>query len=175
MRYNVFTLLARLGFGNKRSATQVFYNRVVAAARDPRLYKLPFSVPDTPEGRFEALNIHLWLVLRGLKGDARANVLMGLFARDLDASARELGVGDLSVGKKVKDLVAIFYGRIILYDRALKQDDSRMALQEAFGTPVPALADLLPAYAQRIEHWLNTNSSNDFPLWVDAQDSRLNN
>ena len=101
MRCNVFTLLARLGLGHKGSAAQDLYTGLVAAARDPRLYAPPFLLPDTPAGRFESLNVHLWLVLWALKGEARAGALMGLFTRDLDASARELGVGDLSVGKKI--------------------------------------------------------------------------
>ena len=169
MRCNVFTLLARLSWRHKRSTAQVLYTQIVGAARDSRLYRPPFSVPDTPAGRFEALNLHLWLVLRGLKGDARANTLMALFANDLDASARELGVGDLSVGKRVKDLVAIFYGRIILYDRALKQDDSWASLQEAFGIAIPALAERLPSYAQKIEDWLNNpHEKSTFPHWADT-------
>ena len=64
-------------------------------------------MPDTLEGRFEALCLHVILALRGaarLPPPAAdvAQDLADAFFRDLDASLREMGVGDTVVPKRMK-------------------------------------------------------------------------
>lgn len=99
------------------------YNAAVAQARSPGFY-LHAGVPDTVEGRFEMVMLHTFLVLRRLKmlGEpARAigQRLFDILFDDMDQTLREMGVGDLSVGKKIKGLAAAFYGRIAAYDEGL--------------------------------------------------------
>ena len=48
----------------------------------------------------------------------------GFCTRPLLSALRELGVGDLSVGKKMKKLGRAFYGRVKIYDEALTAGDS---------------------------------------------------
>ncbi len=89
------------------------YGEVVAWARDPVLYA-EHGVPDTPEGRFEMLALHLVAAACGLRraGEAAlAQALVDLFFADLDRSLREMGVGDLSVGRQVKRLGELFLAR----------------------------------------------------------------
>src|ERR1700761_3916367 len=98
------------------------YAAAVAQARQPGLYE-PLGAPDTPEGRFELYTLHVVLILRRLKrqGPQAAETAQGLFdayLRGLDDGLREMGVGDLSVGKKMRKLGEAFYGRAKAYDAA---------------------------------------------------------
>ncbi len=92
----------------------------MAAARHPRLYA-DWGVPDTLDGRFDMITLHTYLVLERLKGEEPEfrQAVVDEFFRDMDRSLREMGVGDLSVGKKVRKMAESFYGRIAAYDAAL--------------------------------------------------------
>ncbi len=89
-------------------------------------------MPDTLDGRFDMITLHTFLVLDRLKGTEqsfRQDLVDELF-RDMDRSLREMGVGDLSVGKKVRKMAEVFYGRIAAYDQAVAagQDALRAAI-----------------------------------------------
>ncbi|MDB5365463.1 MAG: ubiquinol-cytochrome c chaperone [Rhodospirillales bacterium] len=101
------------------------YKRMVELARAPRFYA-ELGVPDTVEGRFEMISLHVALLLRRLHGvdGALAEAVIKTMWADLDVAIRELGIGDLSVGKKMKLLAQNFYGRAAAYDQALKSEDS---------------------------------------------------
>lgn len=131
------SFIARL-FSQDKTPQQL-YTAILTASRQTVLYQQPGGVPDTVEGRFELLCLHLWVVLRVLgQGSKTGQTLFNIFCADLDASARELGVGDLSVGKKVKAMVAVFYGRALQYDAARAEIPSFItALQRA----LPGLSD----------------------------------
>ncbi|MEO1251502.1 MAG: ubiquinol-cytochrome C chaperone family protein [Pseudomonadota bacterium] len=129
-----------------------------AAAEQARA--LPFyetlGVPDTIEGRFELVALHVWLVLRRLKEEAGAKdvsqrVFDAMFA-SFDAALRETGVGDLVVGKKIRKLAENFYGRVAAYNDALGGEDG--ALEGALARNVyestdPAVAGRLADYVRR--------------------------
>jgi cytochrome b pre-mRNA-processing protein 3 len=104
------------------------YGAIVAAARHPRLYA-DWQVADSVDGRFDMITLHTFLVLDRLKGaehDFR-QALVDEFFRDMDRSLREMGVGDLSVGKKVRKMAEAFFGRISAYDQALPQGGEALA------------------------------------------------
>lgn len=111
----------------RRRAVEGLHGAINAAARRPGLYT-GLGVPDTVEGRFEALCLHVFLVLRRLDrlpapaADVAQDLVNAVFAQ-LDASLRELGVGDLGVGKRMKKLGAAFYGRAGGYAAALDAGD----------------------------------------------------
>jgi cytochrome b pre-mRNA-processing protein 3 len=123
--------------------------RIDAAVREPALY-LRLNVPDTAEGRFETLALHMVLVLRTLRrlpppAEDVAQDVVDSFFRQLDASLREMGVGDMGVPKRMKKLAQAFYGRAAAYDAALDSGDpDRVAnvLAEAFGQSPEALRGL---------------------------------
>jgi len=106
-----------------RRQARRLYTTVAAISREPELY-LSLGVPDTVEGRFESLSLHVALLLRRLKQlpppavEVSKDVVDHFFA-DLDAALRELGVGDLSVGKRIKKLAQAFYGQAKALDEAL--------------------------------------------------------
>ena len=111
----------------RRRTIRALHLRVAEAARAPGLYG-PLGVPDTVEGRFEALVLHVVLVLRRLgqlpppSGDVAQDLVDAVFLQ-LDASLRELGVGDMGVPKRMKKLGASFYARAGAYGAALDAGD----------------------------------------------------
>jgi cytochrome b pre-mRNA-processing protein 3 len=104
-------------------AGRALFDLAAAQARTPALYR-DGGVPDTVEGRFECYALHIDLVLHRLKGQGpeAAEVGQALFDRfldNLDEGLRDMGVGDLSVGKKMRKLGEAIYGRMKGYDAAL--------------------------------------------------------
>ena len=103
------------------------YGAIVAQARLPAFY-VEFGVPDTMEGRFDLLVLHLVLVLRrlsraGERGREFGQQLFDAFCRDLDGNLREMGVGDLAVPKRMRGFGEAFYGRQGAYLAALDAND----------------------------------------------------
>ncbi len=112
------------------------YGAVVAQAREPAFY-VDFGINDTLEGRYELIVLHMFLVLEKLReafpGDTRwSRILIERFVTDMDDCMRELGVGDMTVPKRVKGAAAGLYGRAQRYREAsgLGQDALAVALSE---------------------------------------------
>lgn len=118
------------GFGSNRKAAEALYEEVVHQSRQPVFY-LEAEVPDTVDGRFEMISLHAFLLMRRLKfddsnmGELSQDVFDLMFA-DMDQSLREIGVGDLGVGKRVKKMAKIFYGRVVAYETALDGGDEAL-------------------------------------------------
>jgi cytochrome b pre-mRNA-processing protein 3 len=88
------------------------------------LFYRDLGVPDTVNGRFDLLVLHLWMVLRRLRfiedgGASASQALFDHFCDDMDANLREMGVGDLAVPKRMQAFGEAFYGRAAAYDQAL--------------------------------------------------------
>ena len=109
------------------------YGMIVAQARMPCFYR-DYGVADTVNGRFDLMVLHVALVLDRMAAEASLGALgQGLFDRfwqDMDHNLREMGVGDLSVPKKMQALGEAFYGRAKAY-RAALAEGSDAALAEA--------------------------------------------
>jgi cytochrome b pre-mRNA-processing protein 3 len=105
-----------------RGTIEVIYGMIVAQAREPLFYQA-MGVPDTVNGRFDMVLLHLWMVLRRLRrapgGAELCQALFDHFCGDMDANLRELGVGDLTVPKRMQKFGEAFYGRSAAYDLAL--------------------------------------------------------
>lgn len=105
------------------------YAAVVAQARRPEFYTV-LGVPDTPDGRYDMIALHVCLVLRRLRAsdDVRARpfaqALFDTMFADMDQNLREMGVGDLGVGRKVKALAKGLYGRLAAYGAGLDNADA---------------------------------------------------
>jgi len=119
------------------------YGMIVAQARSGAFYT-DYRIPDTLEGRFELIVLHLVLVLRRFGRDT-ANIrafggrrrsgslgqlLFDAFCRDLDANLREMGVGDMAVPRRMRRFGEAFYGRQGAYQAALEAADPQ-ALENA--------------------------------------------
>jgi cytochrome b pre-mRNA-processing protein 3 len=109
---------------------EAIYGMIVTQAREPLFYR-NLAVPDTVNGRFDLLVLHLWLVLRRLKpiegGAALSQMLFDRFCDDMDGNLREMGVGDLTVPKRMQAFGEAFYGRAAAYDLALTAGEEPLA------------------------------------------------
>ncbi len=115
----------------KRTA-QNLYGSIVAQARHEPFYT-DYGVPDTLEGRFELLVIHVFIMLEGLRRSdgsehELARHLVDMFIADMDATMRELGVGDVTVPKKIRVLAEVFFDRLRAY-RAAVGDGGQNAIK----------------------------------------------
>jgi cytochrome b pre-mRNA-processing protein 3 len=116
-----------LGRAPEQETAARLYAALSAQARAPVLFA-ELGVPDTLDGRFDSLCLHMSLVIRRLArdrdpGDAVARRLYDCMFKDMDASLRELGVGDLGVGKRVREMAEGLMGRIKAYGEALDSSD----------------------------------------------------
>jgi cytochrome b pre-mRNA-processing protein 3 len=110
-----------------------------------------WGVPDSPEGRFEMIALHLILVLRRLGDEAEpgrrlARALTEAFVIDIDDTLREMAVGDLAVPRHVKRAVAVLHDRYATYGAALDAAADR----ESLVTAVRARLSALPG-AERLD------------------------
>lgn len=110
-----------------QAAARRLYRQAVDRARQPVFY-LHRGVPDTPDGRFDMVVLHVVLVMRRLKRDHEktaetAQALFDLMFADMDQNLREMGVGDVGVGPRIKGMAKGFFGRLAAYDHALSTGD----------------------------------------------------
>jgi cytochrome b pre-mRNA-processing protein 3 len=105
------------------------YHTIVEQARHPVFYE-EFGVPDTANGRFDMIVLHCFCVMQRLKNEPEgfdlSQTLMTVVVDDLDRNLREMGVGDLSVGKKMKRIAEGFYGRLEAYGDGLQGDGATL-------------------------------------------------
>ena len=119
--------------GERKLAAQaaVQYAAVSHAAREPRLYA-EFGVSDTVDGRLEMLVLHLVLAMDRVRqiepdGEATARALGEAFVTHMDDTMRAIGVGDLSVPRKVKKAAAALYDAHLEYGPALTATGDSLA------------------------------------------------
>ena len=96
------------------------YGEIVAAARQPQFYR-DWAIPDTIDGRFDMLVLHLAMVIARLKDvdQETRQKLIDQFCVDMDDNLREQGASDVSVGKKVRHMAEAFQGRYVAYESAI--------------------------------------------------------
>jgi cytochrome b pre-mRNA-processing protein 3 len=137
------------------------YGAIVAQARLPTFYA-EWGVPDTLEARFDLLVLHVHLLFRRLaNGSAEARAVgQGLFDRfiaDMDASLRELGVGDLGVPRRMREMGEAFYGRAAAYDAAFAHADDSL-LVDALMRNVYSGRDGAEPFARRLAHYVRATA-----------------
>ncbi|HUU24211.1 MAG TPA: ubiquinol-cytochrome C chaperone family protein [Methyloceanibacter sp.] len=127
----------------KRAQADDLYGAIVARARLPVFYQ-GLGVPDTLEGRFVMLSLHLFAVLHRLNAGSQqapdmahemAQALVDRFTTDMDTVLRELGVSDLKVPKKVRGLAASGAALMQTYEAALAEGEG--ALTAAIASALP--------------------------------------
>src|ERR1700760_3985570 len=105
-----------------RGTIEAIYGMIVTQAREPLFYR-DLAVPDTVNGRFDLLILHLGRVLAQLRAAegaaAMSQALFDHFCNDMDDNLREMGVGDLTVPKRMQAFGEAFYGRTAAYDMGL--------------------------------------------------------
>ena len=145
----------------RRDAADRAYGAIVAQARQPEFFTA-LGVPDTLDGRFELICLHAYCFLRRLKAEGSAAAALGqqivdtMFA-DFDRSLREIGTGDLSVGRQVNRMAEAFYGRIRAYEDGLAGDEE--ALRGALERNVYGTAPASPEQLRRMAAYLRRETA----------------
>ncbi len=148
----------------EQAAATSLYAAIVAQARQPAFFAA-LGVPDTVDGRFEVLMLHGAALINRLKdqgeqADAVNQAVFDALFTDVDDNLRELGVGDLRVGKKVKGMAESFHGRAVALEQALANPDASVleetvwrntyATAEPSSEQVRAMADYVRDIAARL-------------------------
>ena len=120
------------------------YAKAVAQARNPAFYTR-LDVADRIDARFELYTLHVMLLVLRLRdentvqGQDAAQAVFDVYVSALDHALREEGVGDVSVGKKMRKLGEALYGRMNAYEQPLRGSDEAV-LAEAMAKNVYAEA-----------------------------------
>ena len=131
-------------FGRKKpDPSDALYAAIVAAARQPKFFA-DWNVPDTMDGRFDMMVLHIFLVMDrlrtfGAEAEELRQALTDRFFAEMDSALREVGVGDLVVGKKVRKMAEAYFGRATAYTTAMVAGEVEM--QDALARNVFAGAD----------------------------------
>lgn len=140
---------------SRRREAQELYIALVQQSRNPFLYT-DCEVPDTIDGRFDLIVLHVFLMLN-LPHSANDKVMRRLLLEslfdDMDRSLREMGVGDMGVGKRIQKMSKAAFGRLKAYSES---DDTEQSLREALvrnlyrgNAPSPAAMDKLLEYIKK--------------------------
>lgn len=147
------------------AAAERAYRQVVQHARNPVFFKA-LQVPDTVDGRFELICLHAFLFLHRLKSEqpqsaAISQAFFDAMFADMDRGLREMGTGDLSVGRHIKRMAQGFYGRIRAYQHGLGEGEdaalSAALTRNLFGTiearppVIAAMIDYVRRAARELE------------------------
>jgi cytochrome b pre-mRNA-processing protein 3 len=127
----------------RREIVLSLYTRTANASRAAWLY-VDGKVPDTVEGRLDALTLHALIVMRRLKtlpepGPEVAQEFVDMLFQHVDHGLRELGVGDVTVPKRMKKIAQNFYGRVQAYTPPLDAEDAP-GLAAALERNIPGVA-----------------------------------
>jgi cytochrome b pre-mRNA-processing protein 3 len=143
------------------------YGMIVAQARYPGFYR-DYAVPDTVNGRFDLIVLHLALVLSRLAQEPTMQSLgQGVFDRfcqDMDHNLREMGIADLKVPKEMRRMGEAFYGRSQAYRGALSADDDGplvKALQRNIYSGSPVATTAAPRLAAYMREALRDLAAQD--------------
>jgi cytochrome b pre-mRNA-processing protein 3 len=139
-----------------RTDAAELYGAIVAQARLPVFYQR-LGVPDTLEGRFLVLSLHLFAVLQRLKAEGQsphrlAQALTDRFSADMETVLREIGVGDLSIPKKMRRLAAVSASLSEALERATAAGEKAVA--EVLAGALPRDEKLSEAASQALAHYL---------------------
>ena len=90
------------------------YNRLVNLTRNKDLYK-GFTVQDTFSDRLIFLLLHFAFFLKVFKKNNDKKIIQEIYDysfRQLELSIREIGYGDQSINKRMKDYLNLFYSML---------------------------------------------------------------
>lgn len=156
----LYTLFAKPHERARRAAEH--YKSIVAQARRPEFYE-SLGVPDTLDGRFDLIVLHASVYLKRLRaagpqGRDLAQAVFDNMFDNLDQSLRELGVGDVTLPKKIRAMVSAFYGRAAAYDKALDEGDEQ-GLADALVRNIYAGTEPRPDMLSRLGAYLRSTSA----------------
>lgn len=160
----VFDFFDRSGRTSRKAVVTSLHDALNAAARRPVLFD-PLGLADTVEGRFESVTLHTIVLVRRLNalpapGPEIAVDLLDAVFTNFELALRVIGIGDVSVPKRMKKFATSFYGRVGAYEEALAAGDrgalSTALLKNAYAGEVPPeTADRLTEEAFALDRQLD--------------------
>ncbi len=144
------------GSGQHEDVARRLYAGIVEQARQPSFFAA-CGLPDTVDGRFDLLVLHVFLVMHRLKRDRSetaelSQALFDVLFQDMDESLRRMGAGDMGVGHRIKAMAEGFYGRVLAYERALEQGEE--ALQDCVRRNLLGARDGDPGQVQALARYI---------------------
>jgi len=140
----------------RNDAAGLLYAAAVEQARHPKFFT-DWGVPDTVDGRFDMIILHTMLLIRRARGNGKVaaevcQALLNLLFADMDRNLREMGIGDLSVGKHVKKMAKAFYGRAETWETGMDSgvEQLRQNLADTVYRAVTPVDDHLAALADYV-------------------------
>ena len=142
---------------DRRERIARLHAAVVARAREP-VFFTAFGVADSLDGRFDLVALHAWLVLDALRrrelNDLSQGLTDALFI-GFDEALRELGAGDMSLGRKMKNFADAFFGRLKAYGEARSEAELAEAILRNLYRGGPNLRILrFVGHTQEVHHAL---------------------
>ncbi len=109
---------------------QKAYYKCLEASRRQEFYT-EYGVADTFDGRFDMLCLLMSIYMQKLSQDTEktkqfSQKLFDTMFKDIDVTLREMGAGDLGVGKRVKVMSESFMGRLTKYSQSVENKDANM-------------------------------------------------
>lgn len=146
------------------------YRRVAEQARAPELFET-CGIPDTLDGRFDALALHAALMIDRLRrepdGEVLAQAFFDAMFKHLDLTLREIGIQDLGVGRRIKIMAEGLHGRALAYREALNGGSTPLGevlRRNAYGGRSPEGAEMiarLEAHVRSYARTLEATARND--------------
>lgn len=138
----------------EREAKSV-YAAILGHIRKPDFYTV-YAVPDTFDGRFDLMLLHVFLVMDRINSDggevapAFNQALFDTVFADMDQTLREMGIGDMGIPKHMRRMMKAFNGRMHAYDAAMRDGSLELALRRnIYGT----LSGVLPeAFEKMVDY-----------------------
>ncbi len=141
---------------NKRNkwAVDKLHQSILAQGLRPDFY-FDGGARDNFSGRFEMASLHAALIFRRLRlaggaGKALAQESFDALFQGFDEALRDIGTGDLSVGKKIRKMGEAFYGRAKAYDEALATDAPEAALETTLTRNLGVSDGFAPRFARYV-------------------------
>ena len=142
-----------------RADVRPLWHHLVSVARQRHWYA-DLGVPDTLEGRFDMITAVLSLTLLRMETEEAlippSVRLTELFVEDMDGQLREIGVGDLVVGKHMGKLMSLLGGRLGAFRSALASEAVDSEFAQAVGRNVTLAEGAAPDGVARHLHALAT-------------------
>jgi cytochrome b pre-mRNA-processing protein 3 len=169
---------------SSRKVGEGLYTAVSAQARQPAFYTT-LGVDDRIDARFELYTLHALLLILRLRdedqagpgrGAACAQSLFDVYVSALDNVLRELGVGDISMARKMRNLGEALYGRMTAYEPLIRQGDAASLTaslaRNVYASEAAAGAESLARYALNARGLLAAQPFEDVltaPIWPEIQ------
>lgn len=139
----------------QRAALAPLYAAIVAEGRDPFWYR-EGKVPDTIDGRFDMVAAVTALVLLRLEAEGEAGrgpsvLLTETFIDDMDATLRQIGIGDHVVGKHVGRMMAALGGRLAAFRDARDPESLTAAVRRNIFHESPPSEAALASVSARLD------------------------